>query len=192
MATLPAPVRAALLRSCVPTLISTGPGSSPGYPPQALGLVWIINVSPRTSIAMRSSAVVEPVALANGATPVVSATLYGPSTRILVKPSIPKLRIAALAGAARASEAETAKRKVRMPPPSTMMVNGRLRTRSGAADAPRAGLADGAFGSARNRDIARAHDVDIGGTRGVRAHAAGAGDGDLCLLRLNVCGVDIT
>ena len=46
------------------------------------------------------------VALANGATPVVSMTLYGPSTRTFSKLVIPKLRVAAPAGAASASDGE--------------------------------------------------------------------------------------
>jgi hypothetical protein len=43
--------------------------------------LWTTKVSPRTSTATRSSAEGEPVAVANGATPVVRLTLYGPSTR---------------------------------------------------------------------------------------------------------------
>ena len=61
-------------------------------------------MSPRTSIVTRSSAAAEPLALANGATPVVSVTLNGPSTRTLVKPVMPKLRVAASAGAASVSD----------------------------------------------------------------------------------------
>src|SRR4051794_2681137 len=66
---------------------------------------------------MRSSAGPDPVARAKGAMPVARMTLNGPSTRILVKPVIPKLRVAAPAGAANAM-IEAAIRKVRMGPPS--------------------------------------------------------------------------
>src|SRR3990170_955631 len=56
-----------------------------------------------------------PLAVANGATPVASLTLNGPSTRMRSKPLTPKLRLAASAGAARAKPVRaTNGRKVRM------------------------------------------------------------------------------
>jgi hypothetical protein len=70
-------------------------------------------VSPSTSIDTRSSAAAEPEARANGATPVFRVTEKGPSTRTFVKLVIPKLRVAAPAGAAMARNG-TARRKMRM------------------------------------------------------------------------------
>src|SRR5688500_4807751 len=58
-----------------------------------------------------------PLAVANGATPVASLTLNGPSTRIRSKPLTPKLRVAASAGAAAARKMRAGRprgRKVRM------------------------------------------------------------------------------
>src|SRR5690349_17372538 len=101
-------------------------------------------------MAMRSSALLLPVARANGATPVVSVTLYGPSTRILVKPETPKLRLAAEAGEAIAASIAARKREVRMRPPPMIVVNRSLR----AADVTRSGLVDLALGATADVDVA--------------------------------------
>src|SRR5258708_25270466 len=137
---------------------------------------------------MRSSAAAEPFARADEATPVGTVTLYGPSTRILLKPLMPKLWVAASARAASAKVTETAMKKVRMRPPSMLMVNVALRT----ADVAGAGLAHRAFGAAGNVDVALAHDADVGGAAGMGAHAARTGDRHLGGLRLNCAGVDVT
>src|SRR5215468_1633904 len=141
IASEPEPLIQADLRSCVPTLISTGALSRPGYPPQPERLLWITSVSPRLSIATRSIASGVPVARAKGATPVVTATLNGPSTLIFSKPVTPKLRVAAAAGETTADEAATTMRKVRMPRPSYNMVTPALR----AANFAGTGLAHGAL-----------------------------------------------
>ena len=61
-------------RSCVPTLIVTGPASSPGEPPHAERSVRMISVRPSTRSDTRSSARWLPVARAKGATSVASVT----------------------------------------------------------------------------------------------------------------------
>src|ERR1041384_7739227 len=107
-------------------------------------------VRPWTSIDTASSAVCDPVAVANGATPGVPVTRYGPSPRIRSKPLTPKLRVAAADGAETAS-ASKGRRQMRMRLPSPNRVKRDLR----AADVARARLADLALGAAAELDVAR-------------------------------------
>src|SRR5438067_4955297 len=146
------------------------------------------SVLPRTSMATRSSAASDPDALANGATPVVRRTLNGPSIRTFSKPVMPKLRVAAPAGAANASaNAAAERRKVRMSAPSYSMFKVPLR----AADVSGPGLADVALGAAGHVDISGTHDADVGGSARVRFDAARSCDRDLGLLSLDCARVDI-
>src|SRR5438270_7912992 len=139
-------------------------------------------------MATRSIAVSDPDALANGATPVVRRTLNGPSIRTFSKPVMPKLRVAAPAGAANGSASAAAeRRKVRMSAPSYSMFKAPLR----AADVSGSGLADVALGAARHVDIAGAHDADIGRSARVRLDAARSRDRDLGLLSLDCARVDV-
>src|SRR3954469_23500534 len=121
------------------------------------------------SIATRSSAWGDPVARANGATPVARLTRNGPSTRILVNPVIPKLRVAAPAGelAAAMVAIEAMRMVLRMCAPSYLRVKHALR----AVDIARSGLAHFALGAAGHIDVARPHDGDVGCVLGVGAHA---------------------
>src|SRR3954464_6605347 len=102
IAIVPDPLSQTVLRSCVPSRISTGP-LPPAASPLHDRLGGATSGLPRTAIAMRGSAPCGPLAWAKGATPVVSRTLYGPSTRIFSKLVTPKLRVAALAGGAEAA-----------------------------------------------------------------------------------------
>ena len=82
MANAPAPLIQALDKSCVPTVMMTGPELPSLKPPQLPPLsARTINVRPSTLIDTLSSAAWLPLALANGATLVLSVTWYGPSMR---------------------------------------------------------------------------------------------------------------
>src|SRR5947209_6455981 len=180
MLSTPDPFSHAAERSWVPRLISTWPASWAVSALHESRLLWTTKVSPRTSIASRSRAVCDPLARANGATPVASVTVNGPSTRIFAKLVTPKLRVAASAGAA-SKRTETAVRKVRIAAPSTVMVKTALR----AANVAGAGLADVALGAAADLHVSGAHDADVGGAARMRFDVAGPRDRDLDLLRLH-------
>src|SRR4051794_24591150 len=80
-----------------------------------------------------------------------------------------------------------ARRRALMRPPSTLMVNTALR----AANVARAHLAHRALGAALHLDVARAHDVDLGGARRMGPDIARAGDADRQILDGDALGVDV-
>src|SRR5215210_1368146 len=141
-----------------------------------------MRVRPWTSSARPSSAPAEvPVAVANGATPVATLTVNGPSTRIRSKPLTPKFRVAASAGAVSVASA-TAARTMRMAAPSPLMVKNVFKPAaannisSRAIDVARSRLADRALGAAAQPDVPGPGDVDARRGGSVGGHLARSGD----------------
>ena len=141
--------------------ISTGPGSVPGIAAPRRGSTWTIKVSPRdldrdpVDRGGRAARARERRDAGRRALTLIRARRPGPWSKLVM----PKLRVAASAGAAMAQIASRREGRCAWRAPSTIMVKAALR----AADVARPGLADLHLAPPVTLDIARAHDADVGG-----------------------------